>query len=451
MFKILRCPIYIVLCLAAAANADDLLSGPESVAFDSAGNRYLVSNYFSGAIVQIDSQGAQTYYFTDLTSCASNCIAGDTQYVTIANTNLVIGIDMTTPEPEIVMEIPIFPVWSHLDGIAADKAGYLYVVDTGGRIIKARISDQTFSVLTSTYLPYSTQDCIYDEFNERLLVCCYTGTGFLKSVDPTDGTVTTLPAQGPGYLDGIAIDDAGNVYTSSHVGAGYISRYDSTFIDPPVTISSGHNQPAGLYYNVQDRVITVPNFLGNTMDIIPDPLYQDDDEDGVLNGTDNCPLQPNPEQEDLDEDGVGDSCDVCMSTFDPDQEDSDGDSVGDSCDVCPGFDDLADLDDDAIPDSCDNCPGRYNPDQIDADSNGVGDVCDYVCGDADGSDAVDVDDVVHLITYIFSGGPAPEPLDAGDADCSGGVDIDDAVYLITYIFSGGSRPCDTDGNDVPEC
>jgi len=74
-----------------------------------------------------------------------------------------------------------------------------------------------------------------------------------------------------------------------------------------------------------------------------------------------------------------------------------------------------------------------------------------VCGDADASGEVDIDDVVYLIAYIFSGGPAPEPLDSGDADCSGDVDIDDVVYLIAYIFSGGNAPCDTNGDEVPDC
>jgi hypothetical protein len=75
----------------------------------------------------------------------------------------------------------------------------------------------------------------------------------------------------------------------------------------------------------------------------------------------------------------------------------------------------------------------------------------YVCGDTDTSGEVDIDDVVYLIAYIFSGGPPPEPFDSGDADCSGDVDIDDIVYLITYIFSSGKAPCDTDGDEVPDC
>jgi hypothetical protein len=70
-------------------------------------------------------------------------------------------------------------------------------------------------------------------------------------------------------------------------------------------------------------------------------------------------------------------------------------------------------------------------------------------GNANGSTeqpTIDIDDVVYLISYIFSGGPAPTPYPSasGDANCSceaPAVDIDDVVYLIAYIFSGGSAPC----------
>jgi hypothetical protein len=62
------------------------------------------------------------------------------------------------------------------------------------------------------------------------------------------------------------------------------------------------------------------------------------------------------------------------------------------------------------------------------------------CGDVNRGAQTDIDDVVFLIAYIFSGGPAPNPEYAGDVDCSGAIDIDDIMYLLTYIFSGG--PCD---------
>jgi hypothetical protein len=69
--------------------------------------------------------------------------------------------------------------------------------------------------------------------------------------------------------------------------------------------------------------------------------------------------------------------------------------------------------------------------------------CDADIGDANGSGSIDIDDVVYLIAFIFSGGPAPVPyaLASGDANCSCSVDIDDVVYLIAFIFSGGPPPC----------
>jgi aminopeptidase N len=66
----------------------------------------------------------------------------------------------------------------------------------------------------------------------------------------------------------------------------------------------------------------------------------------------------------------------------------------------------------------------------------------YTCGDANGSHDIDIADVVFLVSYIFLGGPAPNPTIAGDSNCSSSTDISDAVYLISYIFGGGPAPCD---------
>jgi predicted secreted hydrolase len=72
---------------------------------------------------------------------------------------------------------------------------------------------------------------------------------------------------------------------------------------------------------------------------------------------------------------------------------------------------------------------------------------DCIPGDANGSGgdpAVDIDDIVYLINYVFGGGPSPVgDLCCGDANGSQGdppVDIDDIVYLINYVFGGGPAP-----------
>jgi hypothetical protein len=64
----------------------------------------------------------------------------------------------------------------------------------------------------------------------------------------------------------------------------------------------------------------------------------------------------------------------------------------------------------------------------------------YVCGDADGDSALNIGDAVHLVNYIFKGGPAPEPLCVGDPNHDTDINIGDVVYLINYIFKGGPPP-----------
>ncbi len=203
---------------------------------------------------------------------------------------------------------------------------------------------------------------------------------------------------------------------------------DATIVDSLVTI-----WPSG-----------VTRILTNVA--VDQHLYLDEcetaDADGDLIGDncDNCPDDANAAQEDADGDGIGDLCDACPADA---LNDADEDGLCANLDNCPSIANAnqLDADGDGIGDVCDNCPDRSNPDQADADDDGIGDVCEYVCGDADGNGIITISDAVFLITYIFGGGPAPDPIVAGDTDCNGIVTISDAVYLITFIFGGGPAPC----------
>ena len=72
-------------------------------------------------------------------------------------------------------------------------------------------------------------------------------------------------------------------------------------------------------------------------DFTGDACDDDDDDDGVPDGTDNCPLVENPDQSDGDVDGMGDVCDPCPLNQDPQCQpcpnaaatDPDGDNVCD--------------------------------------------------------------------------------------------------------------------------
>ncbi|MBU2625870.1 MAG: thrombospondin type 3 repeat-containing protein [candidate division Zixibacteria bacterium] len=219
----------------------------------------------------------------------------------------------------------------------------------------------------------------------------------------------------------------------------------------------------------------------------------DADDDGILNGDDNCWLVDNSSQEDQDGDDFGDACDNCPYVSNPEQYDENDDGIGDVCDGELHIQSYAI----EIPDGYVGQPYSYQLwavggvepytwvkqvgqppygtvftggtvgtitgtpqlegqsymkiEVVDSDTPKKKDTVDiyitilpsgFVCGDADGSGEIDIDDIVYLVQYIFSGGPAPDPLESADADCSGDIDIDDAVYIVEYIFSGGAVPCE---------
>lgn len=66
----------------------------------------------------------------------------------------------------------------------------------------------------------------------------------------------------------------------------------------------------------------------------------------------------------------------------------------------------------------------------------------FLCGDADGDELVNITDGVYLISYIFAGGPPPNPPEAGDTNCDEIINITDAVYIINFIFNEGPAPCE---------
>ncbi len=74
-----------------------------------------------------------------------------------------------------------------------------------------------------------------------------------------------------------------------------------------------------------------------------------------------------------------------------------------------------------------------------------------ICGDVNGDGVIDLGDVLHLIGWLYKGGPAAVAFEAADVDCSGVIDLGDVLYLINYLYKGGPRPCDPNGDGIPDC
>jgi len=61
-------------------------------------------------------------------------------------------------------------------------------------------------------------------------------------------------------------------------------------------------------------------------------------------------------------------------------------------------------------------------------------------GEVNKDGKVTVADVVYLVSYLFKGGPVPDPLYAADANGDCLVTLADIVYLVNYLFKGGPVP-----------
>jgi hypothetical protein len=158
----------------------------------------------------------------------------------------------------------------------------------------------------------------------------------------------------------------------------------------------GDFETIGRFYD-RNFDIADSRFRFGSGDQLGDACDPDDDNDGLLDGEDNCPTLGNADQTNTDGDGEGDACDAddendgvnddfdnCRLAANPEQVDSDFDGAGDACDICEGFSDFDNCDGDAFPDGCDNCVCSFNDDQADGDLDGIGDACDNCVAVANG-------------------------------------------------------------------
>jgi sugar lactone lactonase YvrE len=437
-----------LLVVGTEASAQDLWSKPESVAFDEANDRYLVSNDGDGTIVALDADGNQSYFQTGFSFALGTQIVGNTLYVTV-NWNRILGFDLSTGET--VMDLAAS---GNVDGMTWDGGNYLYVVGSSGLIYKVDIAAQSHTNLGVTGLAVSPQDIVFDGANNRLLVVHWNSDAAttVRAIDLSDLSVSQAMANAPTLLDGISMSADGKVFLSSHTGGGKVFLWNGEHDGLALPIMQGLNEPAGSCYNERDDVLAVACYGGDSVAFVS---FADSDEDAIPWLWDNCPESYNPTQFDSDWDGVGDACDECTDT--------DGDGYGDpgfsanTCeqDNCPIIPNAyqSDLDSDNVGDECDNCIFAYNPEQEDIDENQIGDVCEGCCvgrvGDANGlgGDEPTIGDISVLIDAKFITGTCDGILDCfteADVNQSGGLDatcdditIGDISTLIDYLFITG--------------
>ena len=270
LFNSIRIIIQIVCVFQVGLNAQSLLNNPESIVFDSDRNRYLVSNWGDGAIIQIDSSGKQSFFNDELLNkyrIAGLYIYGDTLLAAAGDspTSGIFGFNIETSE--IVFHIQI-PGIGLPNDIAIDTNGLIYVTDYWDDKLY-KIKGHTPSIFIGKGILGSPNGILYDRHKNRLLVLSVEGPGApIIAINLKDSSLTTIVETGLTGTDGITIDRGGRIYVSEWTNDG-IYLFDRYFSKPPVLFSKGHNDPADIYYDEINDLLAIPNFTSNTIDFIP--------------------------------------------------------------------------------------------------------------------------------------------------------------------------------------
>jgi len=245
----------------------NLLNHPESVVYDQAYQRYLVSNWENGDIIAIDQTGQQQIFNDTLQHVAGLHINNNVLYACSYQGPLsgIVGFDLLTSDIVFHKQIPGLTL---PNGITSDSSGYLYVTAYfSNKLFKININDSSYITLVSSELD-SPNGVEFDFINDRLLVM---NEGMpnapINAVDKNTGAVSTLVETNISLTDGLAIDNKGDTYFSSWA-TGKIYRYDNAFENPPEVFSTGHSGPADIFFDNYNNILAVPNFNSNSVDII---------------------------------------------------------------------------------------------------------------------------------------------------------------------------------------
>ena len=231
-------------------------SGPESVEYDAANNRYLISNTGSSLIRQRDQGGAVTLFANVSPAPYGLEIMNNVVYACSGGT--IKAFDMNGNAIQTINAGGTF-----LNGITGDGT-HLYVTDySAKKIFKHQPGGSVTTLVANTV--FSPNGIVYDPVQDRLVVVAWGSNAAITAVNKETGAMSTLTTTTLTNIDGITIDCLGNFLVASWTPDA-ITRFEPTFTLPGVTVSTAAlSNPADIDFDHVNNRICIPNSGNNTI------------------------------------------------------------------------------------------------------------------------------------------------------------------------------------------
>jgi sugar lactone lactonase YvrE len=263
----MRTTIIFVLTLISNLSAQSL-SGPESLEFDSTGNRYLISNKTAGQILARDAGGTLSVFTDDPVSPAGMEIMNNVVYV--ADGGSIRGYRLSDAVRVVNFAIPGA---SFLNGLANNGSNKLWASDfTTKKLHEIDVTDP-LNVTQTTLVPATgntPNGVLWDAVNNRLLVVSWGSNASIFAYRFSDQNYAALINTTFGNMDGIAVDCQGRTYVSSWSPASTIKRFDAPLTASSVAsnfVSAGLSNPADITFNSNSGDIAAPNAGSNVISL----------------------------------------------------------------------------------------------------------------------------------------------------------------------------------------
>lgn len=233
-------------------------NSPESVEFDPAGNRYIVSNTSAGNLQSVVPGNAPTLFTAQVS--APYGLAAYNGNIYVCDDGAVKGYSLTNAQETFNLDLG----GSFLNGICSDGAGKLYVTDFGAKKIYAvNIAGNSFTEAVAN-TGSTPNGILFDAAHRRLIFCTWGSSAKLIEVDTSDFSMQTKITTTLSNFDGVVTDRCGN-FLVSEWGTDKIYKIDSLFGAPTAVFSAGINSPADIYFNLTNDTLAVPNAGANTV------------------------------------------------------------------------------------------------------------------------------------------------------------------------------------------